>query len=127
MNDNNISFEALVGAGDQNNSSSPTPPIQPKNNSFNIASLVLGIISVIASCCINEYVGIVCGILGIVFYVLAKRSNISNGMATAGLVCGIVGLVLSAVSIISTIILGAVIASNPEYSSLFESIMNMQL
>ena len=124
MNDNNIRFEDLTGQG---NSQNPMPPMAPKNNSFNVASMVLGIVSIIASCCISEYVGIVCGILGIVFYVLAKKNSIANGMATAGLVCGIIGLVLSVVSIISVALLQTAIASDPELSSLFESIMNMQI
>ena len=124
MNDNNIRFEDLTG---QDNGSSATPPMAPKNNSFNITSMVLGIVSIVASCCINEYVGIVCGVLAIVFYVLTKRNGTANGMATAGLVCGIVGLVLGIVSIVSAAIMVSVIANNPELASLLEDFTNMQI
>ena len=123
MNDNNISFENLVGQGNGSNS---TPPVAPKNNSFNIASLVLGILSIIAACCISEYAGIVFGALSIVFYVMAKKNGTANGMATAGLICGIIGLVFGVVGILANVVIEMAIANSPEYSSLYESIMNMQ-
>ena len=121
---NNISFENLTGQGNGYNS---MPPVAPKNNSFNVASLVLGILSIIFACCISEYAGIVFGALGIVFYIMVKKNGTSNGMAIAGLVCGIIGVVLSVVSIVSLFIIEMAIANNPEYSSLFESVMNMQI
>ena len=112
MNDNNnIKFEDLTNQNEA--------PVEKNNNSFNIASLVLGIVSIVAACCINEYIAIVCGILGIVFYVLAKKQGNANGMATAGLVCGIIGVVLALISILFTAVLfDALIEMFPELESM---------
>lgn len=124
MNDNNIRFEDLTG---QSGGTGSTPPTAPQKNSYSISSLVLGIISIVFACCINEYISIACGVIAIVFYVLAKRNAVANGMSTAGLVCGIIGIILSVVSIISAIVMGIVIATNPELSSLLDSFINMGL
>lgn len=73
------------------------------SKAFAIASMVLGILSVIMCCCI-EYISIILGVLAIVFYAIDKKNNgKSNGMAIAGLVCGIVGLSLSVIGIIISV------------------------
>ena len=73
------------------------------SKAFSIASMVLGILSIIMCCCI-EYISIILGVLAIVFYAIDKKNNgKSNGMAVAGLVCGIVGVSISALSIIIAI------------------------
>ena len=79
-----------------------------KSNNFGIASLVLGIISVVF--CWVPILGLVSGIIGLVFYSKQKRSY-PNGIATAGLVTSIVGLVLSVIYTVFWIIYGAFIAS----------------
>ncbi len=122
-NNNNIRFEDLTGQG---NGANPNQPIAPKNNPFNIASMVLGIVSIVAACCISEYIGIVCGILGIVFYVLTKKHGTANGMATAGLVCGIVGLALSILGILlAYVLLDALIEMYPELESMLATATNL--
>ena len=67
-----------------------------------IASMVLGMVSVVL-CCI-WYISLICAIAGIVFGILNNRNNGRNGMATAGIVCSIIGIVLS----IAILILAAV-------------------
>lgn len=67
-------------------------------NGFAIAGMVIGILSLVLCCC-SEYIGLVLGILAIIFSIIAKKQG-PSGMATAGLICGIIALVLSAVSII---------------------------
>lgn len=67
-------------------------------NGFAIASMVIGILSLVLCCC-SEYLGLILGILAIIFAVIAKKQG-PSGMATAGLICGIIALVLSAVAII---------------------------
>lgn len=76
-------------------------------NGFAIASMVIGILSLVLCCC-SEYIGLVLGILAIIFAVIAKKQS-PSGMATAGLVCGIIALVLSAVSIILGLLAASVL------------------
>ena len=76
---------------------------QKPNLGFSIASMVLGIFSIV--CCCITYAALITSILAIVFSVVAKIKNERfDGMAIAGLVCGIIGCVLAA----SDIILSAV-------------------
>ncbi len=65
---------------------------EKKSNGFGIASLVLGIISIVFVF-FNQLLGVIVGIVGIVLAVMAKKKN-PTGMAKAGLVCSIVGTVL---------------------------------
>lgn len=64
-----------------------------KSNGYGIASLVLGIISIIF--CWIPILGLVSGILGIIFYAQQKKI-FPNGISTGGLVTSIIGLVFSA-------------------------------
>jgi len=56
------------------------------SNGFSVASLVLGILSLII-----PYISTVLGILAIVFY----KHSTKDGKAKAGLITGIIGLVVS--------------------------------
>ena len=62
-------------------------------NGFAIAGMVCGI-------CSFFMFGVILGILGTVFGVVAKSKGSTSGMATAGIVCGIIGFVLSIISVI---------------------------
>ena len=73
----------------ENNVQSPQyqPPVAPEqkpSNGLAIASLVLGILSIIMVF-VYAWVGIICAIVGIVLAVVAKKQN-PSGLATAGLV-----------------------------------------
>jgi hypothetical protein len=68
-------------------------PTSPTNGKA-VASMVLGILS-IALCWLYGIVGLVLGILAIVFGVQGRRRPDGHGMATAGLVTGILGVVFS--------------------------------
>lgn len=76
---------------------------EKKTDGLAIASLVLGILSIVLVCC-NTYIAIVAGIVGIVLSVISKKNNGKSGMGTAGLVCSIVGIVLAIVMIILAVI-----------------------
>jgi len=74
-----------------NDTMPPPPYVAPKTNSKSIVSLVLGILSVTI-----PYVGILIGIVAIIFASLAFkeiriRMEQGKGLAIAGLVCGIIG------------------------------------
>ncbi len=64
--------------------------MKKENNGLGIASLVLGICSIVFSWVF--YLGIPCGIVGIVLGVKQKRTS-PNKLATAGLILSIIGLV----------------------------------
>lgn len=69
--------------------SSETPPA----NGLAIASLVLGILSIPASCCYGA--GIIFAIIGLILGCVSKKPDSSfNGMAIAGIVCSIIGLLV---------------------------------
>lgn len=75
--------------------------IQQPTSGLAIASMVLGILSLVVSC--FGVVGIICGILAVIFggcALLTKKGG--KGMAIAGLVCGIIALIPSII-VISTV------------------------
>lgn len=59
------------------------------------AGLVLGILAIATS---FIYIGLILGILGLIFSVIARKKE-KSGMVTAGLVCSIVGVFLSSIMI----------------------------
>lgn len=67
-----------------------------EKNSMAVASLVLGIVSVVGSFFgAWALLGLIAGIVGIVLAVKGKKIPAKKGMATAGLVLSIVGTSLS--------------------------------
>ena len=68
-----------------------------ENKGYSIASMVLGIISVILFC--FTYISIPCAILAIIFAVVGKNKG-GKGMATAGLVLGIISVALCVLTIV---------------------------
>ena len=71
------------------------------NHNQAVASLVLGIIA-IASCFfgLGAFVGVVCGIIGIVMANKAKSAGNTEGVCKGGFVCSIVGTAVSGVVLI---------------------------
>lgn len=78
--------------------------VQTSNNTRAATlALVMGIISIVASCFI-PLIGLVCGFFAIIFYRSGKGST-SAGQAKAGRVCGIIGICLAVVMWILNIVL----------------------
>ena len=79
-------------------------PQQPQQGGkgFGIASMVLGIISLLISCCI-PWVPFFCALLAVIFAAvsLAKKKP-GKGMAIAGLVCGIISLIPAVLVLLGT-------------------------
>ncbi|MEK6928531.1 MAG: hypothetical protein AABW65_01075 [Nanoarchaeota archaeon] len=73
------------------------------NNNLGIASLILGIFSILTSMII-PLIAFLIGILGIVFSVKQKNKS-PNGIAAAGLVTSIIGIILGIISWIINIFL----------------------
>lgn len=69
-----------------------------KSNLLTVIALVLGIISIPLSC-LYAWVGIVCGIIGLILSVISGRYE-KTGMTLAALICSIIGIVLGAASMI---------------------------
>ena len=82
--------------------------MQNNGKGLAVAGLVLGICSVVVGLIINGWVGLICGIIGIVLSVMgrnkAKAAGAPTGMGTAGLVLSIIGTAIIAVVVISAII-----------------------
>lgn len=66
-------------------------PPKAEPNGYAIASLILGIVSLVLCCC--SCISIVTSILAIVFAVLSRQGQPMRGNAIGGLICGIVSLV----------------------------------
>lgn len=80
------------------------------NKSWAIASLVLGILSIVFAF-VYIYVGLIAGVVGIVLGVKARKET-PSGLATAGFVCSIVGTALSAVLLVCALcVVGAGLAA----------------
>ena len=78
-----------------------------------IASMVLGIISIPATC--FWIVGLPCAIVGLILGILYNKKNEHSPMATAGIVCSIITIALLVLVLILCIV-GAVSLSSLEYS-----------
>lgn len=59
-----------------------------------VASLVLGIISIVCSFIGLHPVGAITGLIGIVLGAVGRKNPDKKGIATGGLVCSIIGFIL---------------------------------
>lgn len=70
-------------------------PLKNKQNNMALASMIMGIIGIVTSCCC--FGGLIFGSLGIVFALLSKTQDRFEGNAVAGLITSIIGLVFTAI------------------------------
>lgn len=70
-----------------------------QGNGFGIASMVCGILSIVA-CCI-DFAPFILGVVAIVLGIIQIVKNEKKGMAIAGIVCGVVGIVLYALILVA--------------------------
>ena len=70
-----------------------------KTNGFTVASLVLGIISILCVCCCSCLFPVT-AVLSIVFAVVSKKGERMKGMALGGMVCSIIALVILVFSVV---------------------------
>lgn len=77
-------------------------PQKPQSDGLAIASMVLGIVAILMTCC-SGYFSIPFAIVGLVLGIMSNRNNGKSGMATAGIVCSIIAIALSIVLIIISI------------------------
>lgn len=67
-----------------------------------IASMVLGIVSLVLCLIVMYLPALICAIVGLILGIMAKK-KIKSKMATAGFVCSLIGLIISAVVWISCV------------------------
>ncbi|MBR2024840.1 MAG: DUF4190 domain-containing protein [Clostridia bacterium] len=90
----------------------PEQPVQPENSGLAIASLVLGILSLV--CCGS----FLFSILAIVFYFVDKsNTGVSNKLAKIGMILGIVSIAVSVLFIIVSFVIS--------FSSYFEMLSSL--
>lgn len=77
------------------------PQPAPEKNGMALASLVMGILSLICCCC--GYAGIGFGALGIIFALLSRKEEPMCGQAKTGLILSIIGLSITVLVIIVVI------------------------
>lgn len=80
------------------------PSIPPSNNKgMAIASMVLGIVSIVFSCCFY-YISFPCAIIGLILGILSvKKIPDAKGMAIAGIVLSAISLAFAVIALILTI------------------------
>ena len=87
-----------------------------KANGLQIASLVLGIISICLICCYGAP-SIILGLIGLILAIMGNKRS-KHGIGIAGLVCSIIGLCGGIISLIYYI----VILSSDEFWNIYNSI-----
>lgn len=70
---------------------------------LSIAGLVMGIVSIVLTCCCGS--GMIFAIPGLIMSIVGNRQN-KTGVGTAGIVCSIIGIVLNCFSLIYFILMG---------------------
>lgn len=100
-----IEVEKLDNTEKETTQAKVTEEPKKEKKGFCIASMVLGIVSLVFFCI--WYISIPCGILAIIFGILGIKT-INKGMAIAGLITGSIGLVVSTLIIIILFMFGFV-------------------
>lgn len=95
---------------EQNNQGNyQVPPVvtsegQNSTDPLAIVGLILGILSIVMSCC--AYWGLIPGAIGLVLAILSNKKA-KSGIGTAAMVCSIIGIVLALIITIVGLALGA--------------------
>ena len=90
-----------------------------------IAALVLGICSIVGSFFgLGAFVGIICGVIGLILSINCKKKGITTGKVKAGFICSIIGLILSTIFFISCVACAACASkAADDYNSQVNSIL----
>lgn len=68
-----------------------------KANGMQIASLVLGILGILACCCYG-IPGVLFGIIGLILAIIGNQKSSNKGIGIAGLVCSIIAIIFGALA-----------------------------
>lgn len=91
---------------------------KPPMNGLAIASMILGIVSL--CCCCSSYV---CGLLAVVFGIVAKCCGNKTGKSTAGIICGAISMGLTTLGFVFYLMMGMLGAPEGAEMALFISRM----
>ena len=75
----------------------PQEAVSFGNNGMALASLVMGIMSLVCCCC--SWLGTPCGALGIIFALLSRSDEPMSSQAKTGLILSIIGIALGVIMI----------------------------
>lgn len=124
FDNSNLSYGNNQGGNEFNGGNFDYTPQQPQKDpghGLAIASLVLGIISLLSCCCV--YLSVIVGVVGVVLAIISKNKSNTGKMETmalAGMILSIVGIVLA----VGYIIFGLVAMQSPEYQDIYQQMMN---
>lgn len=104
-NNNDFSNQEAVQEVSQETVQQVSPEPEKQTNGMAIAGMILGIASIPGSCCF-ALIGVLLGIMGLVFSILAQRKE-KTKMGMAGLICSIIGVVFGVVNMILGFVLAA--------------------
>ena len=110
--DNNFNNETF------NYTPQPEQPQKDPGHGLAIASLVLGILSILSCCC--TYLAIILGVVGIVLAIISLAGKMET-MATVGMILSILGVVIA----VGMIIWSAAFAQSPAYQEIMNQYMDM--
>lgn len=113
---NNAGYQNVNGQQSSNSTFSPS--------GFAIASLVLGILSIV--CCCAWYISGIFAILGIVFSIIVLTKNKpGRGMAIAGLVCSAIGIIIAVVMLVMVLAVGTSFSTD-DYKKIIDNLNSME-
>lgn len=105
----------------------PNSGQQPQNKGLAIASMVLGIVSLV-SCCLNDFFMLARAVVGLILGIIYRSKYGKSGMATAGIVCSAIALGLAVLLIIFGIVLITWLSENyPQYFEELQSYASLIL
>lgn len=105
-----MDFYTAPSENEQNNSSNP-------KKAFAVASLVCGIISILAICC--AYISPILGLLGIIFAIISRYNGRFDGLGIAGLITSIIGFIFGSLFLAYTIFVMYVLANPEKFPDLY--------
>lgn len=109
-----------------NQSNQPNQPVQkPPVNHMAVTSMVLGIVSLLVSCCclpVGFIGGFAIGMAGLATAIISKKGEPFSPFAVAGLIVSILGI-CGSLLIFGCYILTANLMKDPEYAALFNEIL----
>lgn len=113
---NNAGYQDINRQGSSKSTFSPS--------GFAIASLVLGILSLV--CCCFWYVSGIFAVIGLVFSIIVLvKHKPGKGLAIAGLICSAIGLIIAVIMGIMIIYIGANMSVD-DYKKIIDQINSME-
>jgi hypothetical protein len=108
--------------GNFNYTPQPEQPQKDPGHGLAIASLVLGILSILSCCC--TYLAVILGVVGIVLAIISKSKSLTGKMETMALI-GMILSILGVVIAVAMIIWSLAFSQTPAYQEMMNQYMDM--